>query len=115
MLKVPHIPTSGLVRDRDRLRVAMIAPPWFEIPPAGYGGTEEVIANLVKGLVSSGHHVSLIASGRRGTSAQVFRQVFEVPPSAQIGDALLEVVAAVDVEHHLRELDVDIIHDHSLA
>lgn len=108
-------PPGGQTRMREPLRIAMVAPPWYEVPPRGYGGTEAVIGNLVQGLVGSGHHVSLIASGSRGTAAQEFRQVFEVPPSGQIGDALLEVVAAVEVERHLRELDVDVIHDHSLA
>jgi hypothetical protein len=28
------------------LRVAMVAPPWFDVPPDGYGGIEEVVAGL---------------------------------------------------------------------
>src|SRR5689334_13668139 len=98
MLNVPQLPRAGQPLGPGALRIAMIAPPWFAIPPTGYGGTEAVIANLVEGLVAAGHHVSLIASGESGTSAQVFRQVFEVPPSEHVGEALPEVASAIEVE-----------------
>ena len=32
------------------LHVAIIAPPWFTVPPSGYGGVENVCADLVTGL-----------------------------------------------------------------
>lgn len=115
MVNAPIAPAGGPQSAPGPLRIAMVAPPWFSIPPGGYGGTETVIANLVEGLVARGDHVSLIASGKRGTSAQAFAQVFETPPSELIGDSLPELIAAVDVEHHLANLDVDVIHDHSLA
>ncbi|MCW2828161.1 MAG: glycosyl transferase group 1, partial [Marmoricola sp.] len=50
----------------------MLAPPWFSVPPRGYGGTEEVLAGLVNSLVARGHHVILIGSGPRLTTAQEF-------------------------------------------
>jgi hypothetical protein len=50
----------------------MVAPPWFEIPPRGYGGIEAVCATLVDGLVRRGHDVVLFAAGQSGTSAQRF-------------------------------------------
>jgi glycosyltransferase involved in cell wall biosynthesis len=46
-----------------QLRVAMIAPPWLAIPPVGYGGTENVIAALVPGLMVLGVSVELFATG----------------------------------------------------
>jgi len=97
------------------LRIAMVAPPWFEIPPVGYGGTESVVGNLVNGLVERGHHVTLIASGRHRTGAQEFLQIYEKPPSELLGDPIPEMIVAVEVERYLRELDVDVVHDHSLA
>jgi hypothetical protein len=27
----------------ERLRVGMLAPPWYEIPPEGYGGIEDMV------------------------------------------------------------------------
>ena len=34
----------------DPLRLAMVAPPWFELPPRGYGGIEAMGAGLVDQL-----------------------------------------------------------------
>ena len=50
-----------------RLRIAMVAPPWFEVPPQGYGGIEAVCAGLVDRLVARGHRVTLIGADRDGT------------------------------------------------
>lgn len=49
-----------------RLRIAMVAPPWFEVPPQGYGGIEAACAGLVDRLVARGHRVTLIGAGRAG-------------------------------------------------
>ncbi|MGE5764572.1 MAG: glycosyltransferase family 4 protein, partial [Mycobacterium leprae] len=57
---------------RRPLRIAMIAPPYFAVPPSAYGGIEAVVADLVNGLVARGHHVTLVAAGDHGTAAQRF-------------------------------------------
>ena len=97
------------------LRVCMVAPPWFEIPPRGYGGTESVVANLVNGLVDLGIHVTLIASGEHRTKAQEFVTVYDTPPSELLGDPIPEMIVAVEVERYLRDREFDVVHDHSLA
>jgi glycosyltransferase involved in cell wall biosynthesis len=93
----------------------MVAPPWYELPPTGYGGTESVVAALVDQLSERGHEVTLIGSGRHRTRAARFVRVFEEPPSERLGDPVPEVLHAARVEAALRGLDVDIVHDHSLA
>lgn len=98
-----------------RLRIAMVAPPWYELPPRGYGGTEAVVAALVDGLVDRGHEVTLVASGSHRTKATRFHQVYDVPPSERLGDPVPEVVAAAETARVLADADVDIVHDHSLA
>lgn len=102
-------------RARSRLRVAMVAPPWFPVPPDGYGGIESVVAVLVDRLVAHGHDVTLLAAGEHGTKAQRFMPIFGTPPSEEIGTAFTEVWFAARVGAALRQLDVDVIHDHSLA
>lgn len=97
------------------LRIAVIAPPWFELPPKGYGGTEAVVAGLVDQLVARGHDVTLVASGRHRTRAQHFVQVYESPPSALLGNPMPEVQAAAVAANALADLDVDLVHDHTLA
>jgi glycosyltransferase involved in cell wall biosynthesis len=92
----------------------MVAPPWFEIPPRAYGGIEAVVADLAEALVARGHTVTLIAAGRNGTPAQ-FLRTYDEPPSERLGEPLPEVVHAAAVAGLLADLEVDVVHDHSLA
>ena len=93
----------------------MVAPPWFEIPPLGYGGIESVVADLVDQLSARGHHVTLIGAGRPRTSASQFFRVFDVPPSERLGTPAPEVIHAAGVASLLEDIPVDVVHDHSLA
>lgn len=45
------------------MKIALLAPLWKKIPPEKYGGSELVVANLAKGLVSQGHDVTTFACG----------------------------------------------------
>jgi len=103
------------VAPADRLRIAVVAPPWFELPPNGYGGTETVVAGLVDQLVARGHEITLIASGRHRTAAQHFVPMYDVPPSHLLGSPMPEVQAAAAAAAALEGADVDVVHDHSLA
>ncbi|RQP09604.1 MAG: glycosyltransferase family 4 protein [Microbacteriaceae bacterium] len=98
------------------LRIGMIAPPWFELPPRGYGGTEAVVAALVDQLVARGHEVTLVASGPARTRAQRHLAVYEEPPSHLLGRSPVpEVVLAAEASRLLDEDELDIVHDNSLA
>lgn len=44
------------------MKILQIAPPWIDVPPKEYGGTEQVINNLVHGLQILGHQVTLFAT-----------------------------------------------------
>ncbi len=113
----------GLVEQHDRprdpqapLRIAMVAPPWFGLPPKGYGGTEAVVAALVDELVKRGHDVTLVGAGRNGTKAQHFVASYQVPPSAELGrSAMPEAIHAAEAARALEGLDLDVVHDHSLC
>lgn len=98
------------------LRIAVIAPPWFEIPPAAYGGIESVCHLLVEGLVDQGHDVTLIASGPNRTRARM-RTTFPEPPSGlgQPAGHLVDMVHAARAANILEDLSPDVIHDHSAA
>ena len=52
------------------MRIAVVAPVWFPVPPTGYGGIELVVSLLADGLVDAGHDVTLFASGGSRTKAQ---------------------------------------------
>src|SRR5690242_20997174 len=79
------------------LHVAMVAPPYFTVPPEGYGGVESVIAGLVDGLVDRGHRVTLLGAGDHETRAQRFVRTWDEHPVDQLGEALPEVVNAARV------------------
>lgn len=58
------------------MKILQIAPPWIDIPPKTFGGTEWVIANLVKGFTELGHSVTLFAT-KNSHSLGYNRYVFE--------------------------------------
>jgi glycosyltransferase involved in cell wall biosynthesis len=99
---------------RSPLRIAIVAPPWFPIPPSGYGGIEAMVHALVEGLIARGHEVVLVGAGTPQSSAK-FLQTFETPPLERLGEALPEIVHALAAFEHLQDLEVDVVHDHSLA
>ena len=96
------------------LRIAVIAPPWFEIPPRGYGGIESMVYWLVRGLCERGHDVTLVAAGASHTAAR-FVQTYAEPPSARLGEAFPEAYHATLAARALERLDLDVIHDHSFV
>jgi glycosyltransferase involved in cell wall biosynthesis len=98
------------------MRIAVVAPPWYEVPPRGYGGIESVCASLVDGLVDRGHDVTLIAAGKNGTRAR-FVQTFPSPPPGlgEPNDFLPEMIHAARAARALETLEVDVVHDHSAA
>ena len=98
----------------ESLRIAMVAPPFYEIPPKGYGGIEAVVAQLADGLVDRGHDVTLIAAGGSGTKATLMT-TFDDPQWERLGRAEPELLHAARVSEHLAELGPDIVHDHSAA
>lgn len=97
------------------LRVAIVAPPWFAVPPDGYGGIEAMLAGVVDTLVARGHHITLIGAGPHRTAAQRFVAVYEEPPSDRLGEPMPEVVQAAAAAKILDDLDVDVVHDNTLA
>jgi glycosyltransferase involved in cell wall biosynthesis len=94
------------------MRVLMIAPPWFAVPPTGYGGTEQVVALLADGLVRRGHAVTLLASGGSETEATLWT-TFDSPPTRQLGDPAIELTHVLT---GYRDRDAfDLIHDHTMT
>jgi glycosyltransferase involved in cell wall biosynthesis len=94
----------------DRLRIAILAPTWFAVPPTGYGGIELVVSLLADGLVDAGHEVTLFASGDSLTKANL-SYIFEQAPSELIGRSLPEIRHALACYERADEFDV--INDHS--
>jgi glycosyltransferase involved in cell wall biosynthesis len=108
--------TAHAAKGHRRLHIGMVAPPWFEVPPRGYGGTEAVVAGLVDALVARGHEITLVASGKTGSRATRQVKVYETPPTELLGVSVMpEVIVAAEAIRAFDEIPVDLVHDHTLA
>jgi glycosyltransferase involved in cell wall biosynthesis len=92
------------------VRVAVLSPVWFPVPPSGYGGIEWIVSLLADGLADAGHDVTLFASGDSHTRATL-ESVFRTAPSDRIGQTYWELQHAVAC--FARHDDFDVIHDHT--
>jgi glycosyltransferase involved in cell wall biosynthesis len=100
-------------KDRsERLRVAVLAPPWFAVPPRRYGGTEAVVSLLVDGLVRRRHEVTLFASGDSRTEASLV-SAFAESRSDDLGLTQPELLHALTCVHDAHAFDV--VSDHTGA
>jgi glycosyltransferase involved in cell wall biosynthesis len=92
------------------VRIAVLAPPWFPVPPTGYGGIEWVVWLLADGLVDAGHDATLFAAGQSRTKARL-DYVFEEAPSDEIGRTFPELRHALHC--YARQDEFDLINDHT--
>jgi glycosyltransferase involved in cell wall biosynthesis len=93
------------------MRIAVIAPVWFPVPPSGYGGIELVVSLLADGLVDAGHDVTLFASGGSVTKAALVSPMAEPPDPAKLGNPWYDAFHAVSA--YLRVDGYDVVHDHA--
>ncbi len=100
------------------LHIVMVAPPYFDVPPAGYGGVEAVVAELTDALIDRGHRVTLLGAGKNGTRAR-FVPVWESIIPELLGQAAPEVHNALKVRQAVERIaavdHIDIVHDHTFA
>jgi glycosyltransferase involved in cell wall biosynthesis len=92
------------------VKIGVISPVWFAVPPTGYGGIEWVVSLLADGLAEDGHDVTLFASGDSHTKAEL-EFVYEHAISHLIGRTLPELNHALACFE--RAGDFDVINDHS--
>lgn len=94
------------------MRIGLIAPPWVPVPPPAYGGTEEVVDLIARGLVAAGHEVLL------GAASDSTCPVPLVPGTAASDtEALNESTSqqAHVVVSYDGMTDVDLVHDHTVV
>jgi glycosyltransferase involved in cell wall biosynthesis len=97
------------------LRIAMIVPPWYELPPPGYGGLEQMCTPLVDGLVARGHQVTLFGAGTKtGTRADFVSTIDELQYT-RIGQAMPEMLHVCRVNRMISEDNFDVVHDHTMV
>jgi glycosyltransferase involved in cell wall biosynthesis len=91
----------------------MVIPPWYEIPPIGYGGIESVCAALVRGLVDLDHEVTVFGAGRSAVPGARFVSTMDELQYPRLGEAMPAALHAARVDALLREERYDVVHDHS--
>jgi len=110
-LRAHHLHSTGPVWSNPVVKIGVIAPPWAPIPPVLYGGIEQAVDCLCRGLTAAGHEVLLFATGD-STCPVPTKWLLERSEGARIGFSVPElrhVLAAYEAVG-----DCDLIHDHSM-
>lgn len=101
------------------MRIAIVADPYVPVPPLKYGGTEQVIHYLIKGLVQAKHEVILLAPGDSQVACELIPIVDKAIyfPAKRAGLAAHQTRVNAITENTkklLRQVQkrVDIIHSH---
>jgi glycosyltransferase involved in cell wall biosynthesis len=93
----------------------MLVPPWYELPPAGYGGLEQVCAGLSNALVAQGHDVTVIGAGKRSGTRARFVSTMPQTQHLRLGEGLPEMLHVARANRLIEQGDFDVVHDHTSA
>src|SRR5204862_7850005 len=95
------------------MRIAQVSPLIESVPPKNYVGTERMVSYLTEELVSSGHEVTLFASGDSVTNARLIAPCRRsLRKNERCKDPVAREVLLLDhVVEHASEFDV--IHFHT--
>jgi glycosyltransferase involved in cell wall biosynthesis len=94
------------------VRIAIVAPPWLPVPPPAYGGTENTLDTLARGLKKAGHEVLLCTTG--DSTCPVERTfVFDKSIGVGSGNSVDEIRHVTHAYGALK--GVDVVHDHTLV
>lgn len=94
------------------MRVALVAPPWYPVPPKGYGGIERIVHLLADGLGRHGHTVTVF--GAEGTTTGHDVRV-RAPRawSQEMGTWVHKHTYLARVHRELVAERFDVVHDHT--
>lgn len=95
------------------MAIAIVAPPFYEVPPNGYGGTELICGLLADGLTNRGHAVTVIGAGERRTQANFIPTFAQPPPEGGERARRSEIEHAARAAAVIADLAPDIVHDHT--
>jgi glycosyltransferase involved in cell wall biosynthesis len=99
------------------MKIAIVSPPWFKIPPEGYGGIEVLLYLLANRLVEKGHEVGLFTISTSKTKAKLLKifdnemkSYLDATPSSFLNMALTHSLFSY---LEIKKAKYDIIHDHT--
>jgi glycosyltransferase involved in cell wall biosynthesis len=93
--------------------IVVVAPPWYPVPPHGYGGIESIVALLTAELRRRGNTVTMFAAeGSPGSRERAPRAWGD--DLGTLDERVREATYAARVIREIAELErVDVIHDHN--
>ncbi|MGH9064796.1 MAG: glycosyltransferase family 4 protein [Acidimicrobiales bacterium] len=94
------------------MRIVIIAPPWVQVPPPAYGGTETVLDTLARGLDAAGHDVVLFTTGD-STCPVPRASVLTRAAGVGIGGSATELRHVIHA--YQAAAGADVVHDHTLV
>lgn len=101
------------------MRIGIIAGPFLPVPPLKYGGTEQVIFHLIKGLNEAGHEPILFATKESKVDCEIIPIAdkaiyFAKTPSGKAKHQKLADAIAENTSKKIKKLlpKLDIIHSH---
>ncbi len=99
------------------MKIAIVAPPYYTIPPKKYGGTERVIHGLIKGLKELDHEPLLLGPGDSKVDCELIPIVnkalnFPKKDSAAFRKSVSTALKKTGIELKKIATAVDIIHSH---
>jgi glycosyltransferase involved in cell wall biosynthesis len=97
----------------DALRVAMVAPPWYPLPPSGYGGTELVVHLLQHELRRLGHQVTTFGAAGSGPGVTPLADATWSRDLGGPDERARQATYLARVYEALKGQRFDVLHDHS--
>lgn len=107
--------SAGVAQVHGPLRIAIVAPPWYPVPPGGYGGIELVVYLLADELVKLGHEVTVLGrqSGRNGFELVALAPESWTEDLGNSGHQAREATFLRLAYQMLRHRSFDVIHENS--
>ena len=91
----------------------MLAPPWYPVPPDGYGGIEIMVSLLADELRARGHLVTVFAAAGSEASSVVHAPAVWNRDLGQHDERLRELTYGARILESLRHRGaIDVVHDH---
>lgn len=103
------------------MKVAIVALPFLPIPPTRYGGTEQIVAHVVQGLLELGHEPILLAPGDSKVNCRLVPICqnsipFPKTKAEKVDHDQQIAIATQNTKDELNKLieqkEIDIIHSH---
>lgn len=97
------------------MKIAIVANPYYPVPPTKYGGTEWVVHYLIKGLLEMGHEPILLGTGDSKVSCELVSIIDKSIPfprksTAEFRQTIRRSLAKTNTELRKIAPRVDIIH-----